>query len=237
LRTARLGRGARAAAAAVLAAAVLPGCTDWAMYDVDVALGEIPQVSTMRRDVVPDPYEMLRTPAEGSVPLMHPNGDAPLHYTQAALDSIAPLLTNPLQPTPEVLARGREMYDRNCTICHGPGGLGDGPVVAQGGGPFPFATNLVTGLPVARSDGYLYAVIDVGRGLMPGYGPRITHADRWAIVMYMRQLQGQVTATPDAGPQTSIPAATLEGAEAPPAERDPIATPPAEVPTGLPGSR
>jgi mono/diheme cytochrome c family protein len=189
----------------------------------------------MRRDVVPDPYEMLRTPAEGSVPLMSPQGDIPAPYDQAALDSIAPTLANPLQPTPEVLARGREMYDRNCTTCHGVAGLGDGPVVTQGGGPFPFATPGGRP-PVERSDGYLYAVIDVGRGLMPAYGTRIAHLDRWAIVTYMRQLQGQVTA-PAAGPQTSVESATMEAADTIVDPQAPLATPPAQVPTGLPGSR
>jgi mono/diheme cytochrome c family protein len=228
--------GALRAAGLLAAVAVLPACTDWAMYDVDVALGEIPQISTMRHSVVPDPYDMLRTPAEGSVPLMSPQGDIPAPYDQTALDSIAPTLINPLQPTPEVLARGREMYDRNCTTCHGAAGLGDGPVVMQGGGPFPFATALTTGLPTERSDGYIYAVIDVGRGLMPAYGTRIAHLDRWAIVSYVRQLQGQVSA-PAAGPQTSVESATLDGTDTAVDPQAPLATPPAQVPTGLPGSR
>jgi mono/diheme cytochrome c family protein len=137
---------------------------------------------------------------------------------------------------PEVLARGREMYDRNCTSCHGVAGLGDGPVVMQGGGPFPYATPLTTGLPTERSDGYIYAVIDVGRGLMPAYGTRIAHLDRWAIVSYVRQLQGQVSA-PAAGPQTSVESATLDGTDTAVDPQAPLATPPAQVPTGLPGSR
>jgi mono/diheme cytochrome c family protein len=221
-------------ALAAAAAAVLAGCTDWAMYDVDMALGEIPQISTMRRDVVPDPYEMLREPPEGSVPLLSPQGDIPARYDQTQRDSIAPLLVNPLPPTSEVLARGREMYDRQCAVCHGPAGLGDGPVVTQGGGPFPFATNLVAGAPVGRSDGYIYAVIDVGQGLMPAYGSKLSHLDRWAIVTYVRQLQGQVTAPAEVGPQISVPTATLDEAVDP---RAPLATPPAEAPGGLPDSR
>lgn len=236
----RTTRRMRAAGGAALLAAIagLPACTDWAMYDVDVALGEVPQIATMRRDVVPDPYEMLRTPAEGAVPLSSPQGDIPAPYLQTAIDSIAPTLTNPLQPTPEVLARGREMYDRNCTVCHGAAGLGDGPVVIQGGGPFPFATPLTTGIARERSDGYIYAVIDQGRGLMPQYGSRIAHLDRWAIVTYVRQLQGQVSAPGAAGPpQISVESATMDPSDTIVDPQAPQAAPPAQVPTGLPGNR
>ena len=41
----------------------------------------------------------------------------------------------------------------------------------------------------AYSDQYIYAMIRVGRGLMPEYGSRITHFDRWHVVNYVRQLQ------------------------------------------------
>jgi hypothetical protein len=37
----------------------------------------------------------------------------------------------------------------------------------------------------------MYAVIRAGRGLMPAYGPRMNHLERWATVMYVRQLQAQ----------------------------------------------
>jgi len=43
---------------------------------------------------------------------------------------------------------------------------------------------------VARSDGYLYGMIRVGRALMPAYGHQISHYDRWHIVNYVRQMQG-----------------------------------------------
>jgi hypothetical protein len=37
----------------------------------------------------------------------------------------------------------------------------------------------------------MYAMIRVGRGIMPEYGSRIAHFDRWHIVNYVRQLQAQ----------------------------------------------
>jgi mono/diheme cytochrome c family protein len=197
---------ARAGRRALLAAAVLalPACTDWAGYDIDVAIGHVPALSTMREDVIPDRYEMLREPPAGTVPVVHPLGDVPAPYTQAQLDSIAPFLTNPLPATPQVLHRGRLQYEQNCAVCHGTTGDGQGPII--GNGRFPFATVLTAAGPTAtRSDGYLYAVIDVGRGLMPPYGHRMTHADRWAVVHYLRELQGRPSpagaeAIPDVSP-------------------------------------
>jgi mono/diheme cytochrome c family protein len=189
LTTAKLRRGAHAAGLAALVAA-LPACTDWAGHDLDMAAGKVPAFSTMRDDVVPDPYEMVREPVPGTVPTVHPLGDVPGRYSQSQLDSIAPLLRNPLPRNPQVLARGKAMYEQHCTACHGALGDGKGPVI--GPDKFPFAPALNAGPTQGRSDGYIYAVIDVGRGLMPPYGARITHLDRWAIVSYVRQLQGSL---------------------------------------------
>jgi mono/diheme cytochrome c family protein len=199
----------------------LAGCTDWAGYDIDVALGEIPAISTMRRDVVPDRYDMLRLPPDGTVPVVHPLGDVPAPYAQTQLDSIAPLLVSPFQATPEVLQRGRLAYDTYCSVCHGATGDGQGSVIAQN--KFPFALPIGPGSPsVGRSDGYLYAVIDVGRGLMPPYGHRMTHGDRWAVVHYLRQLQG--AAGPPAAASCATPQAPADTASAP-ADGSPVQAP------------
>jgi hypothetical protein len=61
-------------------------------------------------------------------------------------------------------------------------------------GAFPLSADLVQGPALGQSDGYMYAIIRAGRGLMPSYGARIAHHERWAIVNYMRALQGGGTA-------------------------------------------
>jgi mono/diheme cytochrome c family protein len=200
-------------AALVAGAAVLAGCTDWAAYDVDVAAGKVPQLATMRKSIVPDPYGMPREAPVGSVPVSSPSG-APAHISQASLDSAAATLTNPLASSAAVLARGKLKYEQNCTACHGPAGAGDGPVV--GNGKFPFAPTLVAGTAPARSDGYLYAVIVAGRNFMPPYGERINEADRWAVVHYVRQLQGGAGAQPAvATPLVAAPALPAAAAPTP----------------------
>lgn len=46
------------------------------------------------------------------------------------------------------------------------------------------------------SDGYIYGIIRVGRGLMPPWGHQVSHFDRWNIVNYVRVLQVQAGNTP-----------------------------------------
>jgi len=64
--------------------------------------------------------------------------------------------------------------------------------------PALLAQNLASDRTIARSDGYLYGMIRVGRALMPAYGHQIGHYDRWHIVNYVRTLQGPVAGAEEA---------------------------------------
>lgn len=212
----------RASRALVATAGLLAlgGCTDWAGYDLDYFWNAIPALSTMRTSVAFDPYDMPRLPAPNSVPISTPNGDVPPAFAPAQLDSAAATLSNPFAGSadPAVLARGQAVYANQCVACHGPLGAGDGPVV--GPGKYPFAPPINGAATAARSDGYIYAVIAGGRGLMPPYGEKITHADRWATVSYVRQIQGQsggVAAAP--APVPAAPAAVVPADTAAPAQQ------------------
>lgn len=96
---------------------------------------------------------------------------------------------NPFPFTEEVLAVGEAAYQTHCYVCHGADGSGQGPVT--GPGRFPLQQSIVGPATVARSDGYIYGIIRVGRGLMPAYGARISYDERWYIVNYVRHLQQQ----------------------------------------------
>ena len=135
-------------------------------------------------------------PAEdGHVNLGQPEGVDVPRFTQADLgtpgvgNEVIQGLVNPIDPDDaEAMARGQELYDRYCIVCHGPDGVGANANVAAQHPILP-AYNLSGEQVAGYSDQYLYAMIRVGRGLMPEYGSRITHFDRWKIVNYVRTLQ------------------------------------------------
>jgi len=163
-----------------------------------------------------DPYENTRPSPENSIsfasgnyPLEfgvvnvgQPEGADVPRFTQADLGVpgvgalVVQGLTNPLDRTdPRSMERGEELYMRFCAVCHGDDGVGANAYIADKHPTLP-AYNLSGAQVAAYSDQYLYAMIRVGRGLMPEYGSRITHFDRWSIVNYVRELQLQAGNTP-----------------------------------------
>jgi mono/diheme cytochrome c family protein len=162
------------------------GCTKF-----ENVMASIPVFSYLREAPFFDPYEAPRPAPANSVPFASPNGDTPgpIPATEAGLNAFAVTVTNPFPANDTLVLRvGRAMFDRYCMVCHGPQGGGNGPIVGPGKFP-PLVPNLTLPRTAERSDGYLYGVINVGRGLMPPYGPRMTHAERWATVSYVRELQ------------------------------------------------
>lgn len=180
-----------------------------------------------------DPYENPINAPEGSVPfaagnlvarpgevnLGQPEGleDVPPPFTQLDILNAAPVvvnLANPVPVTEASIARGEELYLRFCAPCHGPNGAGvTGYIITAGYPPFPLISDRVQGF----TDGYIYGMIRMGRGLMPAYGHRISHFDRWNVVNYLRVLQGVVPAASGVGPegtqpQPDVPTDQTEGA-------------------------
>lgn len=187
------------------AVTLLGGCTR-----IEFALGRIPFLAFMRNAPFFDPYEAPRPLPPNSVPFLSPAGDvpAPIEASERAFNDFAatPEGRNPFPVDSAFLALGAKMFDRHCMVCHGPAGRGDGPIVQTDAAQqkYPLRPpDLTAPTTVARSDGYLYGLIRAGRGLMPAYGPRTTHAERWAIVAWIRQLQqgaaGAPTPTGSAG--------------------------------------
>lgn len=181
---------------------VAGGCTDFAGYDLDYVLARAPFVATLRNSVSFESQELPRLPAPGTVPVSSPNSEILPSFTALQLDSVGASLTSPMEATPEVLERGEFVYQNNCLVCHGAEGVGNGPVV--GAGKYPLGPSLVSGTALNRSTGYVYGIIRVGRGLMPPYGERIAHEDRWAVALYVANLQGQTGGVPSTPP--TVPA-------------------------------
>ena len=93
---------------------------------------------------------------------------------------------NPLQPTPEDLATGKELYSTNCAPCHGESGHGDGPVAHLLKTP---PKDLINGVSKFLPEGYLYGTIRDGGIAMPSYADAMSIHERWQVVLFVRSLQ------------------------------------------------
>jgi mono/diheme cytochrome c family protein len=174
--------------AAVLAGA---GCSanDWPdglrrVPGPDDAVALVPWFSTMHTGIAIRPYKMPvpRPPVLGTVPVT--GAEPPLLVIPANLTAID-ALRNPVDRTAESLEAGKGAYDVYCTPCHGAKGAADGPVNAK----LLVTPSLLTQQARRYTDGYLYAIIRHGRGIMPAYGDRIAGDHRWDVVNYVRVLQ------------------------------------------------
>lgn len=157
----------------------LAGCRG---TEIEDALAMVEWFSNMRDQVAVEPYETApRMPPDGAVETNAgvPLGSLPDDYTE---------VQNPTPATQASRERGKEVYDIFCNVCHGPEGRGGGSIE----GPYPrgLINRLVTVRAQEYTDGYLFGMISVGRGLMPNYR-RIPQEDRWHTVNYVRQLQEQ----------------------------------------------
>lgn len=107
------------------------------------------------------------------------------------------LLTTPVQSatTPDdLLAQGKMVYQKECSVCHGSEGRGDGPAAYL---LFPKPRDFTTGLFKIRStpsgqmptDQDLFRTISQGMpgSAMPGF-TRLSEGERWALVAYIKAL-------------------------------------------------
>ena len=86
----------------------------------------------------------------------------------------------------DLVSRGAQRYDINCSHCHGLAGRGTGPVKAFG----LMTIADITSEPIRKQpDGQIFNTITHGKNTMGAHGPIITVEDRWAIVSYVRALQ------------------------------------------------
>jgi mono/diheme cytochrome c family protein len=102
----------------------------------------------------------------------------------------------------ETLALGEHLYEANCTACHGTQGSGE--VL----GASDFSDLRLTADQAPRD---FYLITTQGKGSMPAWQGRLSQAERWAVINYVRTfsydptLPGEVTAEP---PPTATAAET-----------------------------
>jgi len=94
--------------------------------------------------------------------------------------------TIPIPITEQLMARGRQRYEINCSPCHSAVGDGNGITKKLG---MAVVTSLQDKRIVVMPDGEVFNTITYGKNLMGGYGANVSIQDRWAIVAYVRALQ------------------------------------------------
>ncbi len=132
-----------------------------------------------------------RPPVEHTVP-RGPVNDGSVFYTGSAGGALA--TTFPMPVTLDIVKHGQEAFDINCSACHGRDGYGEGMVVQRG---FPAPPSLHSERLRNAPVGHFFEVITHGYGVMYPFGARISPADRWAIISYIRALQLSQDATAD----------------------------------------
>ncbi len=137
-----------------------------------------------------------RPPVEGTIPRGHvPYRFDNLGNTIEDAKKAGEGLTNPLPLTMDNLARGQELYDVYCIVCHGKRGEGNGPVI--GPDRFPAPPSLHTKQATDYTDGTLYHIMTKGVGKMPAYAGKLDPQERWMVAQYLRALQRSMAPKPE----------------------------------------
>ena len=91
-------------------------------------------------------------------------------------------IKNPIKATKASIQRGKEIYEKKCTLCHGDKGDGKGPASA---GLNPKPTNFKDSHGEKMTDGEHFWKITTGRGGMPSFAKDLTEEERWYVVNYI----------------------------------------------------
>jgi mono/diheme cytochrome c family protein len=103
----------------------------------------------------------------------------------------AAAVKNPVKPNANSISKGQQAYMKACRHCHGPKGLGDGPLAPKNPSPADLTDSEWT---YGSSDGEIYAIIANGVGgdsEMKGVRSEMTAADMWNVVNYLRSIGPQ----------------------------------------------
>lgn len=126
-------------------------------------------------------------PAEGSVA----RGHLPFEIanTTEGYELAKVTLKNPLDSTQVDLAKGKELYDIYCGICHGNKGKGQGKLVKR---------EKILGIPSyadagrAITEGSVYHTLYYGKNAMGSYAGFMSEEERWQVVAYVMKLKADL---------------------------------------------
>jgi len=118
-------------------------------------------------------------------PLPVPESSIPIEGPVAIPGMGAP--ENPLKADDASVARGAELYNINCKMCHGQTAEGNGPIAAFLANK---PANLTSPVVQSKSDGSIFLTITNGvAGKMPALNENFLVSERWDLVNYIRTLK------------------------------------------------
>lgn len=100
---------------------------------------------------------------------------------ELAAQTVSPLAADDA----DVVKQGKVLYESYCQHCHGASGNADGLVAT----PFAGVANLNGAAYKEITEGHIFHVITMGKGLMGAHGSQVSPDDRWRIARYVKELQ------------------------------------------------
>ena len=128
----------------------------------------------------PAPADPGAVPITGGETLPAPTTEQGMFDAKEAAASVP----NPVPATPESVARGKDLFEITCIVCHGAEGRGDGPV-AEVLDPSPVDLN--DAYTQDQADGQIFFTLTRGRGIMPFYRDALSQQERWDVINYVKQ--------------------------------------------------
>jgi mono/diheme cytochrome c family protein len=144
-----------------------------------------------------NPFRMnLRLPPPNTVS-RNPQGYLPSRIPKDSIEIAATRMVSPLDTAQNkaILAEGKILYEIYCDHCHGAKGEADGKV-ALGVTVDGIERSAYAGIANLKGDaykniteGHIFHVITMGKGLMQSHGSQVSPDDRWKIARYVKALQ------------------------------------------------
>jgi mono/diheme cytochrome c family protein len=133
-----------------------------------------------------------RVPVKGSIPRYNAETlpfyePYPYPNTNEGYELAGANLKSPLANSPEVLEKGKIVYNNFCVHCHGDAGDGNGILVQRdkfAGVPSYYSTALAE-LP----EGKMYHSIFYGKNMMGSHASQINFEERWQVIQYVQKLR------------------------------------------------
>jgi mono/diheme cytochrome c family protein len=180
----------------------------------EYGIGNGPQASQLPNPVAPigdpqlarqsRPSEWFRTITEGNIEKYMPPFTS--LTDRQRWDVLAYVYT--LSTEPASIALGEELYQENCTVCHGDEGMGDGVEALSLDQAATDFTN--QSFMAERSKADLFdGLTHPGLNDFPDYQNQFTVEDRWSLVDYLRSItfsgSGEIIAAEESGTQNEDP--------------------------------